>query len=188
MFAGFTAEDYLALIPYILGGMCLLGLALGLVLALRRSLGNVIDLFGIEVLADGAVIPPVCLARFQNDNGQPLFLLQNLNALGSPFLVATHTLRLGALCADQKGVAGRVEGKPALHVQIRLHVAVSFCERSKNLIQRSIGFLALLLLTDLPPLALGALLLSLRFLERGLLLRLLCMAVPLAIGIAPAST
>ena len=34
MFAGFTAEDYLALIPYILGGMCLLGLALGLVLVL----------------------------------------------------------------------------------------------------------------------------------------------------------
>lgn len=96
---------------------------LGLVLSLCRSLGNVIDLLGIEVLADGAVIPPVRFARFQNDNGQTLFLLQNLNALGTPFLVAAHTLRLGALCADQKGVTGRVERESALDVQIRLHVS-----------------------------------------------------------------
>src|SRR5699024_2358595 len=111
--------------------------------------------------------------RFQNDNGQTLFLLQNLNALGTPFLVAAHTLRLGALCANQKGIAGRVERESALDVQIRLHVSFAVRKVGKNLVQRSIGFLALLLLADLPPLTLGAFLLSLRLLGRGLLLRLL---------------
>ena len=74
---------------------------------------------------------------------------------------------------DQQRIAGRVEGEPALHIQICLHTARTLRELSKNLIQGGIGFFSLLFLFYLPPLALRAFFPAFLFLRRGLRLGLL---------------
>ena len=128
---------------------------LGLHLIPRRGLGNIIDFLGVKVLAHAAILTAVCLARLQDDDGQTLLILQNLDPLGMPLLVAAHTHRVGALFPNQQRIAGRVEGEPALHIQICLHTARTLGELSENPIQSGIGFFSLLFLPDLPPLRLG---------------------------------
>lgn len=97
----------------------------------RRSLGNIIDFLGVKVLAHAAILTPVCFARLQNDDGQALLILQNLDPLGVPLLVAAHAHRVGAFIPNQQRIAGRVEGKTALYIQICLHTASALGELSK---------------------------------------------------------